>query len=168
MGHTIEVHLKSYTRFKHNATADLVAAVNIWLINQTSLDSGVFFTGQFTDQWWSRCKHKPDNKKSACNKKFIHYIFWLGSLLTTIASEVNPTVITIRDCTWSFILMKPTASIRPDKAKRTDRNQGSLTCIGKWVLAMGLFYLPHFRLRAMSQGLRFDEIKDLKNRKLKA
>ncbi|GIR25046.1 MAG: hypothetical protein CM15mP39_08570 [Synechococcus sp.] len=29
MGHTIEVHLKSYTRFKHNATADLVAAVNI-------------------------------------------------------------------------------------------------------------------------------------------
>ena len=49
MGHTIEVHLKSYNRFKHNATADLVAAVNIWLINQ-SLDSGVFFTGQFTDQ----------------------------------------------------------------------------------------------------------------------
>ena len=50
MGHTIEVHLKSYTRFKHNATADLVAAVNIWLINQTSLDSGVIFTGQFTDK----------------------------------------------------------------------------------------------------------------------
>ena len=29
MGHTIEVHLKSYARFKPNATADLVAAVNI-------------------------------------------------------------------------------------------------------------------------------------------
>ena len=28
MGHTIEVHLKSYARFKPNATADLVAAVN--------------------------------------------------------------------------------------------------------------------------------------------
>ncbi|ABB35469.1 tyrosine-type recombinase/integrase [Synechococcus sp. CC9605] len=29
MGHTIEVHLKSYARFKPNATADLVAAVNL-------------------------------------------------------------------------------------------------------------------------------------------
>ncbi len=29
MGHTIEVHLKSYARFKPNATADIVAAVNI-------------------------------------------------------------------------------------------------------------------------------------------
>ena len=29
MGHTIEVHLKSYARFKPNATADLVAAVNV-------------------------------------------------------------------------------------------------------------------------------------------
>ena len=29
MGHTIEVHLKSYARFKTNATADLVAAVNV-------------------------------------------------------------------------------------------------------------------------------------------
>ena len=28
MGHTIEVHLKSYARFKPNATADLIAAVN--------------------------------------------------------------------------------------------------------------------------------------------
>ena len=28
MGHTIEVHMKSYARFKPNATADLVAAVN--------------------------------------------------------------------------------------------------------------------------------------------
>ena len=28
MGHTIEVHLKSYASFKPNATADLVAAVN--------------------------------------------------------------------------------------------------------------------------------------------
>ena len=28
MGHTIEVHLKSYARFRPNATADLVAAVN--------------------------------------------------------------------------------------------------------------------------------------------
>ena len=28
MGHTIEVHLKSYARFKSNATADLVAAVH--------------------------------------------------------------------------------------------------------------------------------------------
>ena len=28
MGHTIDVHLKSYARFKPNATADLVAAVN--------------------------------------------------------------------------------------------------------------------------------------------
>ena len=29
MGHTIEVHLKSHARFKPNATADLVAAVNV-------------------------------------------------------------------------------------------------------------------------------------------
>ena len=29
MGHTIEVHLKSYARFKPNSTADLVAAVNV-------------------------------------------------------------------------------------------------------------------------------------------
>jgi integrase len=29
MGHTIEVNLKSYARFKPNATADLVAAVNV-------------------------------------------------------------------------------------------------------------------------------------------
>ena len=29
MGHTIEVHLKSYARFKPNATAELVAAVNV-------------------------------------------------------------------------------------------------------------------------------------------
>ena len=29
MGHTIEVHLKSYARFKPNSTADIVAAVNI-------------------------------------------------------------------------------------------------------------------------------------------
>ena len=29
MGHTIEVHLKGYARFKPNATADLVAAVNV-------------------------------------------------------------------------------------------------------------------------------------------
>ena len=28
MGHTIEVHLQSYARFKPNATAELVAAVN--------------------------------------------------------------------------------------------------------------------------------------------
>ena len=28
MGHTIEVHLKSYARFKPNATAELVASVN--------------------------------------------------------------------------------------------------------------------------------------------
>ena len=28
MGQTIEVHLKSYARFKPNATADLVAVVN--------------------------------------------------------------------------------------------------------------------------------------------
>ena len=28
-GHTIKVHLKSYARFKPNATADLVAAVNV-------------------------------------------------------------------------------------------------------------------------------------------
>ena len=31
MGYTIEVHLKGYARFKPNATADLVAAVNTWL-----------------------------------------------------------------------------------------------------------------------------------------
>ena len=31
MGHTIEVHLKSYARLKPNMTADLVAAVNTWL-----------------------------------------------------------------------------------------------------------------------------------------
>ena len=29
MGHTIEVHLKSYARFKLNATAELIAAVNV-------------------------------------------------------------------------------------------------------------------------------------------
>ena len=29
MGHTIEVHLKSYARFKPNATAELIAAVNV-------------------------------------------------------------------------------------------------------------------------------------------
>ena len=29
MGHTIEVHLKSYAKFKPNATADLVAAINV-------------------------------------------------------------------------------------------------------------------------------------------
>ena len=29
MGHTIEVHLKSYARFKPNATADIIAAVNV-------------------------------------------------------------------------------------------------------------------------------------------
>ena len=29
MGHTIEVHQKSYARFKPNATADLVAEVNV-------------------------------------------------------------------------------------------------------------------------------------------
>ena len=29
MGHSIEMHLKSYARFKPNATADLVAAVNV-------------------------------------------------------------------------------------------------------------------------------------------
>ena len=28
MGHTIDVHLKSYARFKPNATAGIVAAVN--------------------------------------------------------------------------------------------------------------------------------------------
>ena len=28
MGHTIKFHLKSYAKFKPNATADLVAAVN--------------------------------------------------------------------------------------------------------------------------------------------
>jgi hypothetical protein len=29
MGHSIEAHLKSYARLKPNATADLVAAVNV-------------------------------------------------------------------------------------------------------------------------------------------
>ena len=29
MGHTIEVHLKSYARFKPNATASIIAAVNV-------------------------------------------------------------------------------------------------------------------------------------------
>ena len=29
MGYTIEVHLKSYARFKPNATAELIAAVNV-------------------------------------------------------------------------------------------------------------------------------------------
>ena len=29
MGHTVEVHLKSYARFKPNATVDLVAVVNV-------------------------------------------------------------------------------------------------------------------------------------------
>ena len=29
MGHTIEVHLKIYARFKPNATAELIAAVNV-------------------------------------------------------------------------------------------------------------------------------------------
>ena len=29
MGHTIELHLKSYARFKPNATAELIAAVNV-------------------------------------------------------------------------------------------------------------------------------------------
>ena len=29
MGHTIEVHLKSYAKFKPNATAELIAAVNV-------------------------------------------------------------------------------------------------------------------------------------------
>ena len=29
MGQTIEVHLKSYARFKPNATAELIAAVNV-------------------------------------------------------------------------------------------------------------------------------------------
>ena len=29
MGHTIEAHLKSHARFKPNATADIVAAVNV-------------------------------------------------------------------------------------------------------------------------------------------
>ena len=29
MGHTIEVHLKSYARFKPNATASNIAAVNV-------------------------------------------------------------------------------------------------------------------------------------------
>ncbi len=31
MGHTIEVHLKSYARLKPKMTSDLVAAVNTWL-----------------------------------------------------------------------------------------------------------------------------------------
>ncbi len=34
MGQTIEVHLKSYARFKFNATADLVAAVNVLLFRR--------------------------------------------------------------------------------------------------------------------------------------
>ena len=34
MGHTIEVHLKSHARFKSNATADLVAAVNVLLFRR--------------------------------------------------------------------------------------------------------------------------------------
>ena len=29
MGHTIEVHLQSYARFKPNATAELVEAINV-------------------------------------------------------------------------------------------------------------------------------------------
>ena len=29
LGHTIEVHLGSYARFKPNATADIFAAVNV-------------------------------------------------------------------------------------------------------------------------------------------
>ena len=29
LGHTIEVHLKSYARFKPNPTADIIAAVNV-------------------------------------------------------------------------------------------------------------------------------------------
>ena len=29
MGHTIEVHLKSYAKFKPNAIAELIAAVNV-------------------------------------------------------------------------------------------------------------------------------------------
>ena len=29
MGHTIEVHLGSYARFKPNSTADIIAAVNV-------------------------------------------------------------------------------------------------------------------------------------------
>ena len=36
MGRDIEVHLKSYARFKPNTTADLVAAVNVLLISQAS------------------------------------------------------------------------------------------------------------------------------------
>ena len=34
MGHTIEVHLKSYARFKSNASADLVAAVDVLLFRR--------------------------------------------------------------------------------------------------------------------------------------
>ena len=34
MGNNIEVHLKSYARFKSNATADLVAAVNVLLFRR--------------------------------------------------------------------------------------------------------------------------------------
>ena len=34
MGQTIEVHLKSYARFKSNATADLLAAVNVLLFRR--------------------------------------------------------------------------------------------------------------------------------------
>ena len=37
MGHTIEVHLKSYARFKSYATADLVAAVNVLFLGEASL-----------------------------------------------------------------------------------------------------------------------------------
>ena len=33
MGHTIEVHLKSYARFKPNATAGFIAAVNARLVS---------------------------------------------------------------------------------------------------------------------------------------
>ena len=29
MGHNLEAHLKSYARFKPNATADIIAAVNL-------------------------------------------------------------------------------------------------------------------------------------------
>ena len=35
MGHTIEVHLKSYARFKPNTTEDLVAAFNTSCLSQT-------------------------------------------------------------------------------------------------------------------------------------
>ena len=39
MGHTIDVHLKSYARFKPNATADLIAAVNVCSL-LTQIDRG--------------------------------------------------------------------------------------------------------------------------------